>query len=309
MNSLEQKISNGVKQKILTLSLLVLIVVVVFLAIRFLSGDEDTWLCQNGQWVKHGNPAALEPITPCELDNNQVQPEPLTNITINQPLVDAIISSPVTIKGLARVFENVLQVRIKDASGQVLAENSTMANSQDIGLFGPYQIDLAYNNPQTREGVIEAFQYSAKDGSEIDKVAIAITFADYQTQTVKVYFGNSQQDPAALDCQKVFDVLREIPKTLEVTRASLESLLAGPTDLEKANGYFTSINSGVTINSINLKDGLAYVDFSEELQRAVGGSCRVTHIRSQITETLKQFPTIKEVVISIDGRTEDILQP
>jgi len=35
----------------------------------------------------------------------------------------------------------------------------------------------------------------------------------------------------------------------------------------------------------------------------------VTAIRAQITETLKQFPTVENVVISIDGRTEDILQP
>ena len=32
-------------------------------------------------------------------------------------------------------------------------------------------------------------------------------------------------------------------------------------------------------------------------------------IRVQITETLEQFPTVDSVIISIDGRTEDILQP
>jgi len=35
----------------------------------------------------------------------------------------------------------------------------------------------------------------------------------------------------------------------------------------------------------------------------------VAAIRAQIRETLKQFPTVDEVIISIDGRTEDILQP
>jgi len=32
-------------------------------------------------------------------------------------------------------------------------------------------------------------------------------------------------------------------------------------------------------------------------------------IISQIKQTLKQFPTIKDVVISINGQTEVILQP
>lgn len=35
------------------------------LAIRFIGGDEDTWLCQDGQWVRHGNPSAPIPAEPC----------------------------------------------------------------------------------------------------------------------------------------------------------------------------------------------------------------------------------------------------
>jgi len=45
------------------------------------------------------------------------------------------------------------------------------------------------------------------------------------------------------------------------------------------------------------------------LEFQVGGSCRVSAIRAEIIQTLKQFSTIKEVIISINNRTEDILQP
>ncbi|HUV46531.1 MAG TPA: hypothetical protein VMW29_00200 [Candidatus Bathyarchaeia archaeon] len=44
-----------------------LVVIFVFLIgslffIRFfLGGDEDTWLCENGQWVKHGQPHSQTP--------------------------------------------------------------------------------------------------------------------------------------------------------------------------------------------------------------------------------------------------------
>jgi len=38
---------------------------VVILALRFFSGDEDTWLCSGGQWVKHGHPSAPQPTTGC----------------------------------------------------------------------------------------------------------------------------------------------------------------------------------------------------------------------------------------------------
>jgi V8-like Glu-specific endopeptidase len=36
---------------------------------------------------------------------------------------------------------------------------------------------------------------------------------------------------------------------------------------------------------------------------------RVTAVRAQITETLRQFDTVNNVVISVEGRTEDVLQP
>jgi len=85
--------------------------------------------------------------------------------------------------------------------------------------------------------------------------------------------------------------------------------LEGPTRTEAAEGYYTNLNPDVKIQRLAIENGLAEVDFDETLQRSVGGSCRVTAIRSQIIKTLKQFSTVENVVISIDGRTEDILQP
>jgi hypothetical protein len=45
------------------------------LALRFFSGDEDTWICQNGQWVKHGNPSKPQPSSSCpDTQNSTVFP-------------------------------------------------------------------------------------------------------------------------------------------------------------------------------------------------------------------------------------------
>lgn len=49
------------------LTLLVVIILAIFLGgLRFLSG-EDSWLCENGQWLKHGQPNSPMPNTPCNL--------------------------------------------------------------------------------------------------------------------------------------------------------------------------------------------------------------------------------------------------
>lgn len=53
------------KNKALLIFLAIIIgLIVIIINIRFFSGEDD-WLCQNGTWVKHGQPSAPAPTTPC----------------------------------------------------------------------------------------------------------------------------------------------------------------------------------------------------------------------------------------------------
>lgn len=113
-------------------------------------------------------PAAIVPEPPVVVSTG--------NITITSPLPSATITSPVTITGQARVFENAISWRLKDSLGAVLASGNAMANAPDIGQFGPYSITTTYAMPVTLTGTIEVFDYSAKDGTEIDLVSIPVTF-------------------------------------------------------------------------------------------------------------------------------------
>jgi len=126
--------------------------------------------------------------------------------------------------------------------------------------------------------------------------------------TVKIFFGNIKEDPEVLNCEKVYSVEREVFENKVMVQA-LEELLKGPTLEEQEKGYLTNINPGVNINSLIVENNIVKVDFDEQLGFQVGGSCRVMAIRSQITGTLVQFPEINDVIISINGRIEDILQP
>jgi len=54
-------------KKILVAIIVVMAVLFIWLFIR---GPEDTWICDNGQWVKHGAPSAPKPEGSCDwLDN------------------------------------------------------------------------------------------------------------------------------------------------------------------------------------------------------------------------------------------------
>lgn len=127
-------------------------------------------------------------------------------------------------------------------------------------------------------------------------------------QNVILFFGNNQKDPSS--CVQVYPVQRVIDvKESDLLTATLEELLKGPTDKDGSMGYYSSIPPGVKIQKVLMRNGSLRVDFDETLERGVSGFCRVATIRSQLNQTLQQFPDVKNVVISIDDRTEGILQP
>ncbi len=107
--------------------------------------------------------------------------------------------------------------------------------------------------------------------------------------------------------EEITMVERTVPHTLEVAREALLELLNGPNLEEKEEGLGTSLE-GVTLNSVVIEDKIAYADFCEELN-LLSGSATVTMARDQIEQTLLQFETIDDVVISVNGETEDVLQP
>ncbi len=49
-----------------TLLILIAIVMVIFFLRFVIGGSEDDWICVDGQWVKHGFPAAPQPAEACE---------------------------------------------------------------------------------------------------------------------------------------------------------------------------------------------------------------------------------------------------
>lgn len=98
------------------------------------------------------------------------------NISVRTPKPDASVSSPLIVEGLERTFEQNVVVRLKDAGERELAKVAVTGTAPDLGIHGPYRAELAFDRPRTREGTLEVFQESPKDGSEIDKVTVPVRF-------------------------------------------------------------------------------------------------------------------------------------
>lgn len=56
----------NMKKPLLIIITAIILIVAVVVFLRFVvGGDEDTWICSNGEWVKHGNPSNAKPVTAC----------------------------------------------------------------------------------------------------------------------------------------------------------------------------------------------------------------------------------------------------
>ncbi|MFA6354173.1 MAG: GerMN domain-containing protein [Candidatus Paceibacterota bacterium] len=135
---------------------------------------------------------------------------------------------------------------------------------------------------------------------------VNFTITSVPMSVVSVYFGKIS-DSNTLNCSVTSPVSRSIPQTLAVARASLEQLLQGPTMFESQAGFRTFLGAGININSLTITNGVAYVDFSALSDPSGSGACGVAKIVSQITNTLKQFPTITSVKMTVNGEDASII--
>jgi len=95
------------------------------------------------------------------------------NIIVDLPAKNANVSGVFVVKGKARVFENTVNYRVTDTKSNILIEGSVMAKAKDAGQFGDFSFTIS---GLTGKGqiILQVFNYSAKDGSEIDKVNIPL---------------------------------------------------------------------------------------------------------------------------------------
>lgn len=113
---------------------------------------------------------------------------------------------------------------------------------------------------------------------------------------VKVYFAN--EDGTKL-------VAKTQPKqTGDKYAAAVNALIAG-TDAADA---VSMIPKGTKLRSVQVKDGVAYVDFSRELVKKFGGgSAGEIMLVGSIVNTLTEFPEVKAVQILVEGKAVETI--
>ena len=148
------------------------------------------------------------------------------------------------------------------------------------------------------------------------------------TREVKVFFLREAV------CE-VYPVSRIVTaaRSVDLARAALESLVAGPTEEEVAGGYRSRIPDrdqvwryrqsrlafgqmspypGDEVRLLDVREmehQLLWVNFSPELVAYGRGEDRVCEVIRQIEATVQQFDEYRNVSIAVDGRHRGVLQP
>ncbi len=99
-------------------------------------------------------------------------------IQVKSPQKNAIAKNPVLISGKANVDEANVRVKITDDNENILVDTFITADGWMDKLY-PFEKEISYGTPQTENGLIEIFEESARDGSEIYKIEVPVVFEDY----------------------------------------------------------------------------------------------------------------------------------
>ncbi|HEV2809518.1 MAG TPA: Gmad2 immunoglobulin-like domain-containing protein [Acidimicrobiales bacterium] len=209
-------------------------------------------------------------------------------------------TSPLTVSGESSTFEGTVQVEVRQdgmEAGEALGRG-IVTGGAGPGL-GPFSGQVSFDPASTDEGTLLLYTTSAADGSVQQATVVDVFFpAQHQTE-VTVFFHRGEE---------LVPVTRSVPVTAGVLRASLEELLAGPTEKEQADGlqsWFSTETAGL-LDGVTVETGSAVVnlgDFRAIIPNA-STSAGSEILLSQLNATVFQFPTVSSVEYRVDDNCD-----
>ncbi|MBO6240248.1 MAG: GerMN domain-containing protein [Butyrivibrio sp.] len=115
----------------------------------------------------------------------------------------------------------------------------------------------------------------------------------YEKIELKLYFANETGD-------KLIPVYRSVVynSNISMERLAVEQIISGPnTDIA-----FPTINKDTKVKSVNIKDGVCYVDFDQTILNQTQNVSAEVALYS-IVNTITEFSDVNKVVLSVEGET------
>ena len=137
-----------------------------------------------------------------------------------------------------------------------------------------------------------------KDKIKDEKVTSNINNVDNKKENIIIYFPN--ENATAL-----------VPEVRNIKSGSNDVLIDALNDLligTKQNGSVNIIPKGTKLYGMEVKNKIAYVNFSKEFVKNFnGGSTGEIFLVGSIVNTLTEFPQVTSVVFMVDGKPIDTI--
>lgn len=124
-----------------------------------------------------------------------------------------------------------------------------------------------------------------------------------ETRNTKLYFLSVDANGTS----SIKEVSRAMAKSDSPLTDALKAIIAGPNSTEKSAGCQTFISEGTRLISASVKNGIATLNFSENLAYNSFGLAGLNAELEQIVYTATAFPTVDSVQILIEGKLTDYL--
>jgi germination protein M len=129
--------------------------------------------------------------------------------------------------------------------------------------------------------------------------------AEARTRQARLYFIAVRADGRI----QLKSVIRPVKYLDAPLTSTLEALLAGPTPAEVSQGLMSLVTPQTRLRRVYVKDGIAYLDFSEAFRFNSLGKEGLAAQLEQVVYSATEFPTVKRVQILLEGKTADYLGP
>ncbi len=125
-----------------------------------------------------------------------------------------------------------------------------------------------------------------------------------QDQSIKLFLiadGDEGKTGKKIGCgDSLVAITKTIQKTNSPLKIAIQELLAIPADYkEKQELHNYWKGNDLKVKSVNIKNGMAIIHIVGEL--VVAGVCDEPRIQSQIEETARQFPAVKQLKVFVNN--------
>jgi len=208
---------------------------------------------------------------------------------IEVPGEGAAVGPEFEVAGRAKADGRRIRVEILSDAGDVMFESRTPVEAADESSYGRFSVTAEVREPAVSGAIVLVYFDAGGVDDRAAAVSRRVVFSDPASVSMSIFF-NRMGDDAVGSCANVFPVERSLSGKGSAYRTAIEELIKGPTEEEKAAGYYSSLPKNAVLKSVAADaGGSVTADFSSALVSGSAGSCRQAAVVSQIVATLEQF--------------------